>query len=106
MSDTYLAKENHFISNTFFDTLKRHKAGDRQFLLMQLKGILITPYVLQNEWKDHVVETYSHNQFVKKYVQTIHQWLDFIIIQNEEFSTKKMYRRFKYSWNISTIKTA
>ncbi|HLR40421.1 MAG TPA: forespore capture DNA-binding protein RefZ [Virgibacillus sp.] len=89
MAVTYLAKENHFISNTFFDTLKRHKhkAGDRQFLLMQLKGMLITPYVLQNEWKDHVVGTYSHNQFVKKYVQTIHQWLDFIIIQNGEIST-------------------
>lgn len=89
MAVTYLAKENYFISNTFFDTLKKHKqkAGDRQFLLMQLKGMLITPYVLQNEWKDHIVGEYSHNQFVEKYVRTIHQWLDFIVIQNGEIST-------------------
>lgn len=84
MAVTYLAKENHFIRNAFFDTLKKrkYKTGDREFLLMQLKGMLITPYVLQNEWKDRVVGEYSHNQFVKKYVETVHQWLDFIVIQN------------------------
>lgn len=87
---TYLAKENHFIRNTFFDTLKMHKrkTGDREFLLMQLKGMLITPYVLQNEWKTHVVGTYSHDQFVKKYVETVHQWLDFIVEQNGKSEKK------------------
>ncbi|MBP1968909.1 AcrR family transcriptional regulator [Virgibacillus natechei] len=85
MAVTYLAKENHFISNTFFDALKipTNSELDRHFLLMQLKGMLITPYVLQNEWKDQVVGEYSHNIFAKKYIKTIHQWLDFIIEQKD-----------------------
>lgn len=85
MAVTYLAKENHFISNTFFDALKIPAKSDldRHFLLMQLKGMLITPYVLQNEWKDQVVGEYSHNIFAKKYIKTIHQWLDFIIEQKD-----------------------
>ncbi|GAB3065375.1 forespore capture DNA-binding protein RefZ [Virgibacillus ainsalahensis] len=86
MAVTYLAKENYFISSTFFAALKRNDRKknefDQQFLLMQLKGMLITPYVLQREWKDHVIGAYSHNIFEKKYVNSIHQWLDFIVIQN------------------------
>ena len=78
---TYLAKENFIIGNTFSAVFKeknsKHKL-DRQFLLMQLKGMLVTPYVLHNEWKSQVVGDYSHSQFVNKYVQTIHQWLDYI----------------------------
>lgn len=81
MAVTYLAKENFYVSKTFFDTLDRHKKNnsDRQYLLMQLKGMLVTPYILHNEWKNQIIGEYSHNQFVKKYVKTIHQWLDFIV---------------------------
>ncbi|MFS0673093.1 forespore capture DNA-binding protein RefZ [Ornithinibacillus sp. 179-J 7C1 HS] len=79
---TYLAKENFIIGNTFLAVFKekqekKHKL-DGQFLLMQLKGMLVTPYVLHNEWKSQVVGDYSHSQFVNKYVQTIHQWVDYI----------------------------
>lgn len=80
MTVTYLAKENYYISNAFFsllDELKR-KDLDRQFLLMQLKGMLITPYVLQHDWKNRVVGKHSHQLFAKKYVETICKWLDFI----------------------------
>ncbi|UJL45081.1 forespore capture DNA-binding protein RefZ [Virgibacillus sp. NKC19-16] len=85
MAVTYLAKENHIISNTFFDALKTPEKSelDRQFLLMQLKGMLLTPYVLQNEWKDQVVGEYSHNVFANKYVKTIHYWLDFIMEEKD-----------------------
>lgn len=84
MAVTYLAKENYYVSNTFFDSLKDNKkdTNDRSYLLLQLKGMLITPYVLHNEWKDQVVGKYAHDQFVKSYVKIIHQWLDFIVIQN------------------------
>lgn len=84
MAVTYLAKENYYVSNTFFNSLEglKKNTNDRQYLLLQLKGMLITPYVLHNEWKDQVVGVYSHNQFVKNYVKMIHQWLDFIVIQN------------------------
>lgn len=81
MTVTYLAKENFYIRKTFLDALKDKKVpGDQKdFLLMQLKGMLITPYILHNEWKDRVVGDYSHDIFVKKYVSTIHDWLRFIV---------------------------
>ncbi|MEC5421912.1 forespore capture DNA-binding protein RefZ [Virgibacillus sp. C22-A2] len=81
MAVTYLAKENHYISSTFFNTIKRDKKSeeDRHYMLMQLKGMLITPYILHNEWKNHIIGDYSHAIFVKKYVKTIHEWLDFIV---------------------------
>ncbi|GGB27302.1 forespore capture DNA-binding protein RefZ [Virgibacillus dakarensis] len=81
MAVTYIAKENYYISNAFFAILGKHKKQelDRQFLLMQLKGMLITPYILQNEWKNQVIGEHSHQMFVRKYVQTIHEWLDFIV---------------------------
>lgn len=79
---TYLAKENFIIGNAFSAVVKENKADkkkiDRQFLLMQLKGMLVTPYVLHNEWRSQVVGDYSHSLFVTKYVQTIHQWIDYI----------------------------
>lgn len=80
MMVTYLAKENHYISKALFNALEvQHATDEEQFLLMQLKGMLVTPYVLQHDWKDKVVGVYSHNQFAKKYVQTIYNWLDYIV---------------------------
>ncbi|MEN2467057.1 forespore capture DNA-binding protein RefZ [Ornithinibacillus sp. FSL M8-0202] len=79
---TYLAKENFIIGNAFTAVVKGGNVDkqklDRQFLLMQLKGMLVTPYVLHNEWRSQVVGDYSHSLFVTKYVQTIHQWIDYI----------------------------
>ncbi|MEN1968200.1 forespore capture DNA-binding protein RefZ [Lentibacillus sp. N15] len=79
MAVTYIAKENYYISNAFASILSKKQKVDQQFLLMQLKGMLITPYVLQNEWKHQVIGKQSHSLFVRKYVKTIHQWLDFIV---------------------------
>ncbi|WP_047981575.1 forespore capture DNA-binding protein RefZ [Ornithinibacillus contaminans] len=82
MAVTYLAKENYIIGNAFSAIFKEVNADkkklDRQFLLMQLKGMIVTPYVLHNEWRNQVVGDYSHSLFINKYVQTIHTWLDFI----------------------------
>lgn len=80
MAVTYLAKENHYIRKSFFDCIEGRVKGDtREYLLMQLKGMLITPYILHSDWKNHVIGEYSHQIFVKKYVGTIRQWLHFII---------------------------
>lgn len=80
MAVTYLAKENYYIRQTFFEALNGRVHGDAgQYLLLQLKGMLITPYILHSEWKDQVIGEYSHQIFVRKYVNTIQQWLDFII---------------------------
>lgn len=86
MTVTYLAKENFFISNAFSAIFPKQKKNSQknQFLLMQLKGMLITPYILQNEWKDQVVGDYSHNLFAKNYTQTIEEWLDYIVKQDNK----------------------
>ncbi|WP_174614054.1 forespore capture DNA-binding protein RefZ [Virgibacillus ihumii] len=89
MAVTYLAKENYFIKNTFFDALTDSKrANDHQFLLMQLKGMLITPYILQHEWKNQVIGERSHGAFANKYIKTIGEWLDYVIENNRQHSKK------------------
>jgi TetR/AcrR family transcriptional regulator, regulator of cefoperazone and chloramphenicol sensitivity len=80
MAVTYLAKENYYIRQTFFDAIDgRVKGETRQYLLLQLKGMFITPYILHSEWKEQVIGDYSHQIFVRKYVNTIQQWVHFVI---------------------------
>lgn len=81
MAVTYLAKENYFISKVFYDALEGKKLpGDsKQYLLLQFKGMLITPYILHNEWKDQVVGKSAHDAFVKKYAAVIQKWVQFIL---------------------------
>lgn len=88
MAVTYLAKENHYISQTFYAALKEHnnKSGDRHLLLMQLKGMLVTPYVMQNEWRNQTGGDYADHLFVSRYVKTIEEWLDFIILKNSQMA--------------------
>ncbi|MFU0788402.1 forespore capture DNA-binding protein RefZ [Cerasibacillus sp. JNUCC 74] len=83
MTVTYLAKENHFISNAFYAVLNERTTSinDRTYLYMQLKGMLVTPYMMPNEWKNQIIGQYSHELFVQNYVKTIHQWLDFVVAQ-------------------------
>lgn len=79
MAVTYLAKENYYIRQTFFDAIDgRVKGETRQYLLLQLKGMFITPYILHSEWKEQVIGDYSHQIFVKKYANTIQQWVHWI----------------------------
>ncbi|MBM7572852.1 forespore capture DNA-binding protein RefZ [Aquibacillus albus] len=80
MMVTYLAKENYYISKVFYDAVEgtSHNNIDREFLLLQLKGLLSTPYIAPNEWRNKVVWDQSHDFFVKKYTKTINNWLDFV----------------------------
>ncbi|MFC3040136.1 forespore capture DNA-binding protein RefZ [Virgibacillus xinjiangensis] len=105
MAVTYLAKENHLISNAFYQALKSYRGNvpEADFLLLQLKGMLITPYVMQNEWKDKVVGEYSHQAFVRKYVKTVHQWLDFLVAGKEGHTEGKTHGRTSNS-RISPMK--
>lgn len=88
MAVTYLAKENYYMKETFFEALGGRVKGDmRNYLLMQLKGMLITPYILHSDWKDQVVGEYSHQVFVKKYASIVGRWIDFALdngIQSSE----------------------
>lgn len=77
MTVTYLAKENHFLSKPFYKLLKKDIL-DKEFLFMQLKGMLITPYLLHNEWKYQVIGNHSHQIFVEKYARKVSAWLEFV----------------------------
>lgn len=81
MAVTYLAKENYYISTAFRQALSEKKlVGDsKDYLLMQFKGMLITPYILHSDWKDQVIGEYSHKIFVEKYVTVIQKWIEFIV---------------------------
>lgn len=72
---TYVAKENYYLKELFNASLQSSKA-DKQYLMMQLKGMIVAPYVLQNEFKNRLLDHYSKKIFVRRYVQTIYNWLD------------------------------
>lgn len=84
MTVTYLAKENFYIQKCFFEVIgDDYKNSEiKNYLLMQLKGMLITPYILHSDWKVHVVGDFSHQLFVKKYVKIVWDWVNFTISQN------------------------
>lgn len=78
MTVTYLAKENHVLSELFFPILSKENKKQRFYLYMQLKGMLMSPYMLKNEWNNQMVDQQSFRHFIKNYVKTIDQWIDFI----------------------------
>lgn len=86
VSVTYIAKENHLLKGALDEVIREYnvKKKSRSFMLMQLKGMLITPYVLYNEWKPHVVGEKSHENFVRDYSKTIYEWLEFVIERTKE----------------------
>src|SRR5690625_4388985 len=79
MSVTYLAKENHLISTLFFSILNSTQQKQRSYLYMQLKGMILTPFVIQHEWNIQLFDQYAYENFINSYTQTIHQWIDFLI---------------------------
>jgi|SRR5699024_1768269 len=80
MAVTYLAKENHYLQQIFFQALPKHKGKDdlKDFLFMQFKGMLNTPYVMHHEWKDHVIGQFSHRAFAKKYIKIVQEWIAYL----------------------------
>ncbi|UFT98041.1 forespore capture DNA-binding protein RefZ [Radiobacillus kanasensis] len=83
---TYLAKENHLIKSVFEKAVEgtNHSEIDRQFFLLQLKGLLITPQMTANEWREQVTWDQSQDLFITRYSHTVHQWLDFVTKKREE----------------------
>jgi len=79
MSVTYLAKENHLISTLFFSILNSTQQKQRSYLYMQLKGMILTPFIIQHEWNIQLFDQYAYQNFINSYTQTIHQWIDFLI---------------------------
>ncbi|CEI84516.1 TetR family transcriptional regulator [Oceanobacillus oncorhynchi subsp. incaldanensis] len=78
MTVTYLAKENYYLKALFQETIgKSVGQEEKHYLFMQLKGMLITPYILHSDWKDQIVGEFAHEQFVKKYTKSIQKWIQF-----------------------------
>lgn len=84
MTVTYIAKENYLIRRPLDQTIKReHRySRERHLVFIQLKGMLMAPYSSYNEQEYKFGSEYSHDYFVKRYVQMIHHWLDFIILRD------------------------
>ncbi|MDY0405324.1 forespore capture DNA-binding protein RefZ [Virgibacillus sp. 179-BFC.A HS] len=78
---TYLAKENHVLSEMFFAAVDHEKYhyNKKHFLLMQLKGMLMTPFAFHSEMQMQTIGSYSTENFVKHYTEVVWDWLDFCI---------------------------
>ncbi len=78
MTVTYLAKENYLINHILSQVVKHKSSQEKRLIALQLKGMLITPYVLHQEWREHYVGDYSQEMFVKAYVKSVEEWLDYL----------------------------
>lgn len=77
---TYLAKENHLLSEAFLEAMQgKYHVNKRHFLFMQLKGMLMTPFMFHSETQYQMIGSYSAENFVKHYTEVINEWLDFSI---------------------------
>ncbi|MDY0396983.1 forespore capture DNA-binding protein RefZ [Virgibacillus halophilus] len=77
---TYLAKENHLLSETFLEAMQgKYHVNKRHFLFMQLKGMLMTPFMFHSETQNQMIGSYSTENFVRHYTEVINEWLDFSV---------------------------
>lgn len=90
MAVTYLAKENHYLQQVFFQALPKHKGKDdlKDYLFMQFKGMLNTPYIMHHEWKDHVAGPFSHQAFAKKYIKIVQDWIAYLTVEESHVVLK------------------
>src|SRR5690625_1495428 len=78
MTVTYLAKENHILSELFYSFLHDENRRQRSFLYLQLKGMVMSPYILKHEWNNQMLDQQAYQNFIHTYSKTINQWLEFI----------------------------
>jgi len=78
MAVTYIAKENYYLKNVLFTVLEQagKSQTDRDFMLMQLKSMLLGPYFMHNEMQKRSAGEIGE-YFIRKYTESIHAWLDF-----------------------------
>jgi len=80
MTVTYLAKENHILSELFFSILDDKNRKQRSLLYLQFKGMVMSPYILKHEWNNQMLDQHAYENFINNYTKTINQWLEFIAI--------------------------
>lgn len=78
ISLTYIAKENHYLKKLFTHICKDVQISqiEREFLYMQLKGMLAMPYMMNNEFKQTLLNPATSENFAKRYTNTIFTWLE------------------------------
>lgn len=78
MSVTYLAKENYFLKQLFYSVLHPNFTDKRTYLLMQLKGMFMSPFLLQEDWNYRFLDREAYEQFINKFTETIYEWIDML----------------------------
>ncbi len=78
MSVTYLAKENYLLKQLFYSVLHPNFTEKRTYLLMQLKGMFISPFLLQEDWNYRFLDREAYEQFINKFTETIYEWIDML----------------------------
>ncbi|MEI3606065.1 forespore capture DNA-binding protein RefZ [Pseudogracilibacillus sp. SE30717A] len=78
MTVTYLAKENYIISTLFLTILSEQEKLQQPYLYMQLKGMIMSPFILQHEWKNQLLDTQARKNFIKMHTESINKWLQFV----------------------------
>lgn len=70
---TYVAKENYLLKERFNEFIKEVNLSqiNKEYLFMQFKGLLATPYMMHNEFKESLLHPSTNENFVKKYTETI-----------------------------------
>src|SRR5699024_7125189 len=71
MTVTYLAKENYILSKLFYSILPKNKLKQKTYLFMQLKGMIMSPYMLKHEWNNQMLDKQAYDNFINNYTQTI-----------------------------------
>jgi len=78
MTVTYLAKENHLLGELFEPILGTNMKRQRHYLFMQLKGMVMSPFVLKNEWNNQLIDMQSRKNFIENYTDLIYKWLVYL----------------------------
>lgn len=78
MTVTYLAKENHVLGELFNAILGSNLKRKRDYLFMQFKGMVMSPFILKNEWNNQLIDLQSRKNFIENYTDLIYKWLVYL----------------------------
>ena len=78
MTVTYLAKENHLLGKVFGAILQPEHQQKKANLLIQLKGMMISPFIYISDWENTVLDQTDRKLFIRQYTTLIENWLDYL----------------------------
>ncbi|MYL34101.1 forespore capture DNA-binding protein RefZ [Pontibacillus yanchengensis] len=86
MMVTYLAKEKYLLFGVFKRSLQTLGLKNLQinYYYIQFKGMLMTPFLMPYEMREHVSFDQSHDYFMKQYSNSIINWLEYIYNTNQK----------------------